>query len=96
MNLTKERIRSCLVLSLAPRRFWIGRDHALLARGVAEHVQQCWWSRIRLELKLFIMLDIFNDNYTNYYNFCFPDLYNKIKYYNITAPQHDSWANVIS
>ena len=37
-----------------------------------------------------------DDNYTNYHNFCFLDLDDKIKYYNITAPQHDSWANAIS
>jgi hypothetical protein len=37
-----------------------------------------------------------DDNYTNRHNFCFPDLDDKIKHYNITAPQHDSWANAIS
>ena len=37
-----------------------------------------------------------NNNYTNYHNFYFLDLNNKIKYYNITAPQHDSWVNIIS
>ena len=37
-----------------------------------------------------------DDNYTNCHNFCFPDLDDKTKHYNITAPQHDSWANAIS
>lgn len=37
-----------------------------------------------------------DDNCTNRHNFCFPDPDDKSKHYNITAPQHDSWANAIS
>jgi hypothetical protein len=37
-----------------------------------------------------------DNNCTNRNNFCFPDPQDRSKHYNITAPQHESWASAIS
>lgn len=37
-----------------------------------------------------------DSNCTNRHNFCFPDPQERSKHYNITSPQHESWAGAIS
>jgi hypothetical protein len=37
-----------------------------------------------------------NENCTNRSKFCYPDLSERLKHYNITAPQNESWASAIS